>query len=184
MRWFVAAVGCAMALGASSAWAADKSGGVVHTLCPEAVVLASYDTDHDGVVTRQELKDGLRHDFERLDTDHTGKLTAEQVRAENSRRRKTYGTRYSPIIDSNNDGVVTFEEFAMTITAEFDQFDKNGDGQVKGDELIACGVTVSPAESKAKVKAPKRPKVQLNKNTGSTDTPVSTSQPAASPAQN
>jgi Ca2+-binding EF-hand superfamily protein len=143
--------GLVLGLNAGQACAAgSKPEPTVHTLCPEALVLASYDANHDGIVTRQEMEAGLKHDFAALDTAGAGKLTPEQVRAENIRRKQAYGAKYSPVIDWNNDGAVTYEEFAKSVTAIFDQFDKNGDGSVKGDELIACGATASPTESKAK----------------------------------
>jgi len=97
--------------------------------------LLSYDANKDGTITRAEMEAGLRADFAKLDTDHSGTLTADEVRAENARRYQADGPQYSPILDWNQDGVIEFGEFASTTRSLFEELDANQDGELSPSEL-------------------------------------------------
>lgn len=97
--------------------------------------LLRYDANKDGTLTRAEMEVGLKADFEALDKDHSGTLTASEASIENQRRYKEDGPQYSPLIDWNQDGVIDFNEFANTARSLFDELDRNHDGELSPDEL-------------------------------------------------
>ncbi len=76
------------------------------------MMIANYDTDADGTVTRAELESGLRQYFKQADTNHDGRLDPDEVAAANQRRIQKDGSAAIPLIDWNHDGYVDFNEFA------------------------------------------------------------------------
>jgi hypothetical protein len=98
-------------------------------------LMLSYDANSDGTVTRQELDEGLRRQFAAADVNGDGRLDSQETQAENQRRFMANGTLASPLIDWNQDGFVSFEEFATTAHSVFDQLDKDKDGRLTPDEL-------------------------------------------------
>jgi EF hand len=98
-------------------------------------LMLSYDGNSDGTVTRAELEAGLRRQFMAADTDHDGRLDGDETRAENDRRFRANGTLTSPLIDWNQDGFVSFDEFATTARSVFDELDTNHDGRLDASEL-------------------------------------------------
>jgi len=99
------------------------------------MLIANYDTDSDGTVTRAELESGIRQYFKQADTNRDGKLDPEEVAAENERRIKRDATAAIPLIDWNHDGFVDFNEFASGVRSQFEQMDLDGDGKVTPDEF-------------------------------------------------
>ncbi len=97
--------------------------------------LLRYDANKDGTLMRAEMDAGLKAEFAALDADHSGKLTPDEVRAENERRYKAEGTQYSPLLDWNQDGFIDFGEFASTMRSLFDQLDRDHDGELSGSEI-------------------------------------------------
>jgi Ca2+-binding EF-hand superfamily protein len=105
---------------------------------PAVSLLLRYDSDNDGAVTRRELEAGLRQDFRQADTNHDGRLDADEVRAVNQRRVMQDQSMATPLIDWNLDGFVDFKEFAATMRSLFEQLDQNGDGVVSKEEFKAA----------------------------------------------
>ena len=101
---------------------------------PVATIM-KYDADHDGTLTRAELEQGLRRDFDAFDTKHTGCLTPDQVTAINEARASVDEAAASPMIDWKHNGCVDFDEFAAMARSLFEQLDKNSDGKLTPDEL-------------------------------------------------
>ena len=99
------------------------------------MLIANYDTNNDGTVTRRELEAGLRQDFWQADTNRDGCLDAVEVEAANQRRIARDESTAIPLIDWNQDGCVDFGEFAAGVRSQFEQLDLNGDGQVTIDEF-------------------------------------------------
>ncbi len=97
--------------------------------------MLSYDANSDGTVTRQELDEGLHRQFAVCDVNGDGRLDSKETQDENQRRFMANGTLASPLIDWNQDGYVSFEEFATTAHSVFDQLDKDKDGRLTPDEL-------------------------------------------------
>jgi Ca2+-binding EF-hand superfamily protein len=102
---------------------------------PVRSIIEHYDANHDGVITRMEVEQGLRAEFAAADAKHTGCLDEEEVRAVNQKRWQEDQSTYSPLVDFKQKGCVDFEEFAATVRSLFEQMDANGDGQVDQKEL-------------------------------------------------
>jgi hypothetical protein len=101
---------------------------------PNAILL-QYDANHDGTLTKAELIAGLKADFDRLDTNHNGCLTGDQVAAINAARIAVDQSTATPLQDWNQDGCVDLREFSTAAYSLFDQLDKNGDGKISPQEF-------------------------------------------------
>ena len=99
------------------------------------MLIANFDTNNDGTVTRAELEAGLRQNFWQADTNRDGRLDPDEVAAANQRRIELDQSTAIPLIDWNQDGYVDFNEFAAGVRSQFEQLDLNGDGQVSLDEF-------------------------------------------------
>jgi Ca2+-binding EF-hand superfamily protein len=97
------------------------------------------DSNSDGVLTRAEFSAGREALFARLDADHNGELTREEMRAERGDRQGRRGARRGGShglanADANNDGNITREEFLARPTAMFARLDTNNDGVLSASE--------------------------------------------------
>lgn len=106
---------------------------------PVRSILEVYDVNHDGTVTRAEMEQGIRADFAKADSKHTGCLDADEARAVNQQRWQQDQSTYSPLVDFKGDGCIDFDEFAATPRSLFDQMDRDGNGQVSPNELRPHG---------------------------------------------
>src|SRR5688572_13512656 len=86
-------------------------------------LMLSFDANKDGAVSRDEVDSGLKQQFEAADADRNGRLNLREVQAENGRRWQAAGTSSSPLIDWNQDGVVSLAEFGGTAHSVFAQLD-------------------------------------------------------------
>ncbi|MFL6691231.1 MAG: EF-hand domain-containing protein [Alphaproteobacteria bacterium] len=102
---------------------------------PPRAILEAYDANHDGVVTRGELEQGLRVEFTKADARHTACLDAEEARAVNEQRWAQDQSTASPLVDFKGNGCIDFDEFAATARSLFEQMDGNGDGKITSDEF-------------------------------------------------
>ena len=102
---------------------------------PARNILLPYDLNHDGTVTRAEMEAGLKADFAKIDINHNGCLSDDEVQAENDRRWKADASTYSPLIDWQHKGCIDFNEFAGTARSLFDQLDINNDNKLSPEEL-------------------------------------------------
>lgn len=97
-------------------------------------MLKQFDTDQDGKVSRAEFAAKRAKGFERVDTDKSGTLSLEEMKArcKNERCTQMVTKRFAKL-DKNNDGSVAKDEFAnMTM---FDRLDKDKDGYISEAEL-------------------------------------------------
>lgn len=94
-------------------------------------MLRHFDANGDGNVTRVEARDALRTHFSGLDRDANGKVTRDERRAERRDRRFDR-------MDTNRDGVVTYDELQAAATQRarkrFRDLDANRDGVVTREE--------------------------------------------------
>ena len=104
---------------------------------PTINLLNKYDANHDGTITRAEMEEGLKKEFEAADTNHDGKLDPDEVAAVNAQRWTDDQSTASTIVDWNQDGFVDFNEFAGTARSLFADIDRDGDGQLSPEELKA-----------------------------------------------
>jgi len=103
----------------------------------------------DGGLTRKQLEEGLRRDFDAADTNHDGVLQPDEMRAVNQQRWTEDQSAISPLQDWNGDGVIDFTEFAATARALFNEADRDGNGIITPDELRVKKPTPDAAPAKS-----------------------------------
>ena len=103
--------------------------------------LLRYDANHDGTLTRDELKAGLKAEFDSYDVNHTNCLGPDQVRAINQVRVQQDASQATPLVDWNQDNCIDFNEFSGSMLSLFDTLDTNSDGQLSPKELNPSGRT-------------------------------------------
>jgi hypothetical protein len=89
----------------------------------------------DGSLTRAQMNAGLKADFDKLDTRHTGCLDSDQVGAINAARIADDQSTASPLQDWNQDGCIDLREFGTAANSLFDQLDVNNDGIITAKEF-------------------------------------------------
>ena len=94
-----------------------------------------FDTNKDGTVTRDEMNAVLAADFIGADHDGDKRLNSEETRAANERRWEADASSSTPLIDWNQDGYVSMDEFVNSSRASFERFDRDGDGAVTENEF-------------------------------------------------
>jgi hypothetical protein len=107
-------------------------------------LLLRYDANNDRQVTRAEMEAGLKAQYAAADTNHDGKLTSDEVQAENQRRWSQEGPQSSPLMDWNQDGNVDFEEFSGAVHSLFIAVDRNKDDVVTVKELQSPRAVAPP----------------------------------------
>jgi len=137
-----------------------------------ALLLLRYDTNHDGVVTREEMEAGLKAEYAAADENKDNCLDPPEVRAENQRRLEHDGAEASPLTDWNLDGCVDMREFANTAHSYFDLADKTKDGRVTQVELRGPSMPLAPPTG-----APRRTGMASDGSTTQTPTNPATGLP-------
>ena len=121
---------------------------------PINAMLLRYDSNKDGNVSRAEMNEGLKKEFAADDTNQDGALDAKEVAAINQTRWSADASATSPLIDWNNDGVVSLREYSGTIHSLFDDFDKDGDGVLTPEELRTAEPKKGEEGRKRKMRKP------------------------------
>jgi Ca2+-binding EF-hand superfamily protein len=107
--------------------------------------LMLLDKNGDGVLTKDEVPERMQGIFTRIDTDHDGKITQDEIKASASTQKGPNGraerggnpTRMDPILnalDTDHDGVISAAEIAAA-PASLKALDKDGDGEISQAEL-------------------------------------------------
>lgn len=109
--------------------------------------LLRYDANHDGVLTRDELKSGLRAEFDTYDINHNNCLDPEQVRAINALRVQQDASQATPLVDWNQDNCIDFNEYSGVALSLFDTLDLNGDGKLTAQELNGATTAHPPGQN-------------------------------------
>jgi hypothetical protein len=109
-------------------------------------LLLRYDTNNDRQIVKAEMEAGLKADYAKVDVNGDGKLSPDEVQAENQRRWAAEGPQSSPLMDWNQDGNVSLAEFANAVHSLFTTCDRDSDGIVTVAELQAPrGTAPKPA---------------------------------------
>lgn len=104
---------------------------------PVAMMIAAFDRDGDGKVTRAEFDAGLRHSFDSIDTRGTGALGYIAFSDWSERWLGDRNTLPSPFeTDRDGDNKVSFDELAARFALFFARFDTNKDGVLVRSELL------------------------------------------------
>jgi hypothetical protein len=141
---------CALALGACSTtprhahWNPNATPRDENWHSPNSNLLR-YDANHDGTLTRDELKSGLKAEFDAYDVNHNNCLGPDQVRAINQMRVQQDASQATPLVDWNQDNCIDFNEYSGSLLSLFDTLDTNNDGQLSPAELAAAGARTPPA---------------------------------------
>ncbi len=104
---------------------------------PVAMMIAAFDSDGDGKVTRAEFDAGLKHSFDLVDTAHRGFLSYIGYSDWAERWMGDRNTLPSPFeLDRDGDNKVSFAELAARFDALFARYDANKDGVLERKELV------------------------------------------------
>jgi Ca2+-binding EF-hand superfamily protein len=100
------------------------------------VELAAADANGDGMVSRREFLDRRSARFDKLDVDDDGVLSKDEfgVALEGTPMQRFQSMAFKRA-DSDNDSGISKEEWDNMPARGFDRMDRNGDGNVDGDEL-------------------------------------------------
>ncbi|MBS1821479.1 MAG: EF-hand domain-containing protein [Acidobacteria bacterium] len=107
--------------------------------------LMLLDRNGDGILTRDEVPERMQGLFNRIDANHDGRITPEEIRSSTQNQSGPAGrpqhsgdaTRMDPILnalDTNHDGVISAAEIAAA-PASLKTLDKDGDGELSAEEL-------------------------------------------------
>ena len=97
-------------------------------------LLALYDSNGDGAVSRAEFQALQKDSFKSLDTNGDGGVTLAELRALAAERAQKLSGKRMMARDTNGDGFVTQAEF-LTQTPGFERADRNNDGVLGPKEL-------------------------------------------------
>lgn len=122
---------------------------------PVAMMIAAFDDDHDGKVTRDELKRGVQRSFEAIDTAHTGKMG---YIAYSDWAVKWLGNATalpSPFeTDANGDNQITLDEMQAKFAQIFARLDKDHDGVLTRAELLTVRADIGRVWDRKQKAAP------------------------------
>jgi Ca2+-binding EF-hand superfamily protein len=108
--------------------------------------LMAFDKNGDAVLTPDEMPARMQNLFARADSNHDGKLTAEEIRGVAERQAMPQGapnanggaaTRNDPILnalDLDHDGILSGTELGASSNS-LKSLDSNGDGKIAADEM-------------------------------------------------
>ena len=104
---------------------------------PIALVLAGYDADHDGSLTRAELSVGGASEWVRMDRNADSTVSLIELSAWADTYLGSATARPSQLsFDRDGSGSISSREVMTQLEAEFATADKNGDGVVTRGELV------------------------------------------------
>ena len=123
----------AIALAAASFAALAGEGG------PRGDHFKKADTNGDGMISKAEASamPRLAKNFEAIDANKDGQVTADEMRAFHEKRRAEHMKK----VDANGDGLISKAEAqanAPRLFEHFDQLDVNKDGQLSKQEMEAA----------------------------------------------
>lgn len=113
-------------------------------------LLADADTDHDGRITRPEYQAARAARFARLDRDHDGYFSADDLPQMARRRLGAKLAQLDRALDADGDGRVSRAEFVDGPARLFDLADTNRDAVVDRDELARLRARLAARKEEAR----------------------------------
>lgn len=112
---------------------------------PVAMMIAAFDADGDGKVTRAEFDAGLRRSFDAVDTRHQGWLGYIAYSDWQERWMGDRNTVPSPFeTDRDGDNKISFAEVAERFELLFTRFDADKNGVIERKELVTIRPQMAP----------------------------------------
>jgi Ca2+-binding EF-hand superfamily protein len=116
---------------------------------PVGMMIAAFDADGDGRVTRAEFDAGLRHSFDAIDTDRKGSLSYIGFGDWAERWLGNRNALPSPFeVDRDGDNRISFAELADRFDLFFARFDLDKDGVITRAELVILRTAPAPERRK------------------------------------
>ncbi|WP_375271624.1 EF-hand domain-containing protein [Sphingomonas sp.] len=125
---------------------------------PAAMLIATFDTNGDGLVDRTELIEGVRHTFEAIDTARTGQLRYIAFADWAERWLGDRNALPSPFeVDRDQDDQVSLDELQDHFSRLFARYDRNGDRQISRAELLTYRTAPIDAKGPTAGRPPVKP---------------------------
>ena len=103
---------------------------------------AKLDANGDGFIDKSEARGPLAEHFDAVDTDHDGRLSREELKAAHAAHQGMKGDKPAKnhkgglaVLDADHDGRVSWAEFSAGIKTHFDGLDTNHDGYIDATEM-------------------------------------------------
>ncbi|NYT40536.1 EF-hand domain-containing protein [Sphingomonas sp. R-74633] len=124
---------------------------------PVAMMIAGFDANGDGKVTRAEFDAGLKHAFDDADPRHQGWLGYIAYSDWQERWMGDRNTVPSPFeMDRDGDNKISFAEIAERFDLLFSRFDADKNGVIERKELVTIRPQLGPGPGRGK-KGERRP---------------------------
>jgi len=94
-----------------------------------------HDVNKDGKITRDEMSEKRHKLFDKLDMDEDGAVTMQEAKEGHAKLREKHMAKFLMKIDTDSNGSISEAEFASFTMQKFKKADKDGDGNLTGDEL-------------------------------------------------
>ncbi len=103
----------------------------------KTMTFAEMDKNGDGQLAKDEVGRRLAANFEQLDTDNSGTLSADELAGFRKGRAggKNFKRPTFAEMDKNSDGQLTKDEVGRRLAANFEQLDTDNSGTLSADEL-------------------------------------------------
>jgi Ca2+-binding EF-hand superfamily protein len=135
-RWLIGVMAAAASCVATAASAQVLPNPMDFGVVYEELAFEAADTDGNNLVSEAEFVRDAAAAFAGLDTNHDGKLTPDELRADDPVTFATLPATFAKI-DANGDGVLTFDEVMTFKMKAFRAADKNQDGALSFDEMVS-----------------------------------------------
>jgi hypothetical protein len=109
---------------------------------------SSWDRDHNDLLTLDEYRAEARADFDAMDDDANGNVTAEEMEEADPQSDGEMSTAQKIALqDTNEDGVLALSEYEDAVEKRFEEIDANDDDNIGRDELKSPWMVAKPTST-------------------------------------